>query len=445
MANADSYPLKVLFISHGGRLGGAERCLLSLVRGMDRNRFEPVVVVPYGGPLVTELEKDGIKVLHADMRQWAVYHSKTPEKCHLFRRDLAQRVRKLADLIEKENAAVVCSNSISLLDGALAARVAGRPHVWNVLEMLSQDPGHFPLLPLELMYSWLPDITDALVGVSEAVEEEFRGHLPAEKLLTIHTGISPLKITEAPVSVRAEVGFAEDDLIVTFVGLISERKGIRTLSSAIPLVISSFPTAKFLIVGTDGGLKSHLENEIQNAGIQSSVKLLGQRSDVGRIVSESTVFVLPANADPLPVAVMEAMSLGKPVVATKSGGCSEMVEHGTTGMLVEPQAPAELAEAIKTVLADPQLAKSMGENSRKRFERMFSREQYVEKFQSLFEKLAKLKKDKAVKSDGQPDLPELPEFHPSLTTRLRACGLRSYELYLNYRNLMRHKMSGQKK
>lgn len=436
-----SRPLKVLFVSHGGRLGGAERCLLSLVCGLDRSRCTPVVVVPHDGPLTTQLKQAGIPVHHTLLRQWAVYNNTSPEKCHLFRKGMSARIGRLAAIIEREQADVVISNSITVLDGAFAARVSGRPHAWNVLEMLSQDPGHFPLLPIETMYSWLPMITDALVAVSESVAEEFRGYLPPEKILTIHTGIQPPTVSEAAVDVRTELGFAGDTPIVTFVGMLSERKGVRTLCAAIPLVLESFPQAKFLFAGTDGGLKGHLESEISRMGIQSSVKLLGQRSDVGRLVSQSSIFVLPANADPLPVAVMEAMSLGKPVVATKSGGCSEMVDHGVTGMLVEPQAPAELAEAIKTVLADDQLAKRMGESGKARFDRMFSREQYVDRFQTLFEQLAALMTAKPIQGDGQPVLPVLPEFHPTLGTRLRAELLRSRELYLEFRNLIIHKLS----
>lgn len=352
MTISEKRPLKVLFASHGADLGGAERCLLPLVLGLDRERFDPVVVVPRGGLLVERLKNSGVTVRQTPSRLWAAFNTGTPAKCHLFRRDFTNRVKRLADLINAEQAQIVVSNSIALLEGAFASRIAGCPHIWNVLEILSRDPGLVPLIPLELVYSWLPQLTDALVAVSSAVADEFSGYLPPEKIITIHTGIHPPAIATASVDVRSEFGYSVETPVVQYVGLLSERKGVRTLIASVPTVLKSFPDARFLLAGTDGGMKGFLESEIARLNLGSAVKLLGQRNDVSRLVSECTAFVLPANADPLPVAVLEAMSLGKPVIATRSGGCSEMVDQGKTGLLVEPQAPEELAQAIVTVLAD---------------------------------------------------------------------------------------------
>ena len=444
MSSIEKRRLKVLFASHGADLGGAERCLLPWASGLDRDRFDPVVVVPRGGPLVGLLQKNGVAVRQSPFRLWAAYNTGTPAKCHLFRKDFSVRAQRLADLIDREQADVVISNSMALLEGAYASRIAGRPHIWNVLEILSKDPGHVPLMPLELVYSWLPQLTDALVAVSAAVAEEFERFLPADRIHTIHTGIHPPKVSAAPMDVRTEFGWTADTPLVQFVGILSERKGVRTLIGAVPLILKSFPETRFLLAGIDGGMKAFLESEIARLNLGSFVKLLGQRKDIGRLVSECSTFVLPSNADPLPVAVLEAMALGKPVVATNSGGCSEMVEPGTTGLLVPPQSPEELAKAIVTVLADSDLAKRMGEQGRQRFQNMFSLQQYISKFEDLIQEMASLKNTTVNADRRSAPVPEFPPFDASLTTRLQATLQRTRERYHEIRNSIRLRISSLK-
>lgn len=447
MSSIEKRPLKVLFASHGADLGGAERCLLPLASGLDRERFDPVVVVPRDGPLIGSLKKNGVTVRQSPFRMWVAYNKATPAICHLFRKDFSARVDRLVELIDREQADVVVSNSISILEGAFASQITGRPHIWNVLEILSKDPGLVPLIPLELVYSWLPQLTDALVAVSTAVADEFHANLPSDKIRTIHTGIHPPTVSAASKDVRSEFGYPADTPVVQFVGLLSERKGVRTLIAAVPHVLESFPQARFLFAGTDGGLKKFLVSEIERLGLGSSVTLLGQRNDVGRLVSECTAFVLPANADPLPVAVLEAMALGKPVIATMSGGCSEMVDQGSTGLLVEPKSPEELSRAIASVLADPRMATSMGERGKQRFQKMFSIDQYISKYQDLIREIVNLKRTAAAAAanDVRSKVPEFPPFDATLATRLRATLQRTRERYREIRNSLRHRLNSLQK
>lgn len=409
-----------MFVSHGERMGGAERCLLSLVRALDRSRFSPVVVVPRGGALVAELRSVGIPVRRSLTRLWTGYNSATDGQIYLFRKGFSERVQRLARLIEHEKADVVVSNSIAILEGAFAAKLAGRPHIWNVLEMLSQDPGSIPFLPLHTVYSWLPEITNTIVAVSSSVAEEFRGFVPEAMIRTIHTGIKKPAVPESSVNVRTEFGISDDAPIFLYVGILSQRKGVHILGAAIPKVLESYPQARFLLAGKDGGMKEVLEKEFRRSGCESSVKLLGPRNDVARLVTECTAFVMPALADPLPVSVLEAMSLGKPVVATKSGGCSEMVENGLNGFLVEPNSVSDLVRGIEAVIEQPEQSKTMGQRGSERFQKEFSTEQYVNSFQSLIESVANVSHSGHVHVAKQLQLPEFPPFNVTFSTRCQA-------------------------
>ena len=113
--------------------------------------------------------------------------------------------------------------------------------------------------------------------------------------------------------------------VVTFVGILSERKGVVDFVESARLVLQRFPKAIFVMAGPDGGKGREAIAKIDKYGIRDSFRILGNRSDVPRILSASDMLVLPSLADPLPLAVLEAMAAGIPVVATRSGGCEEMV------------------------------------------------------------------------------------------------------------------------
>jgi len=429
--------IRGLFVTVAGGMGGAERCLLSLVCGVDRSRIEPIVVVPELGELVPELKKYNIEVRQSPIRRWNGFKSFPGAQQYLYQKSFQARVDKLVRLIEREQIGIVVSNGMPCLEGAYAARKAGVPHIWNIMEMYSRDPGFVPLLPLLSVYSWIEQLTDALVVVSEGVAIEFQSHVPPELIRTIYTGIEKPVIQEGSPDIRTELGFKADCDVVLFVGLLSERKGVRSLIGAIPLVLKQFPEARFLLAGKEGGLQSYLESEIQRQQMGDSVRLLGQRPDVGRLLRDASLFVLPSLADPLPLSVLEAMSLGKPVVATRSGGCSEMVVHGKTGLLVEPNATEDLAQAICAMLADRATATRMGKLGEERFRELFSVPQYVDAFENLMRDLIQKNADKRSAAAPLRPLPELPNFQRTLKVRCEALFLLARERLLPVRDALR--------
>jgi glycosyltransferase involved in cell wall biosynthesis len=128
-----------------------------------------------------------------------------------------------------------------------------------------------------------------------------------------------------------------------------------------------------------------LEEEACNLGIRGNVKFLGFREDVPALLQTMDVFVLPSLSEGLPLSVLEAFALQKPVVATSVGGIPEIVRDETTGYLVPPKSPEALAVRIIGLLRDPQKAAKIGQAGRKRVEEAFGLEQMVQKYQSLYD------------------------------------------------------------
>jgi hypothetical protein len=143
-----------------------------------------------------------------------------------------------------------------------------------------------------------------------------------------------------------------------------------------------------MIAGRDAERGSAVREQIAKLGLENAVHLLGFRTDVENILAASDVFVLPTLSDPLPLVVQEAMSVGTPVIATRSGGCSDMVVHGATGLLVAVSDPDELANAIIALMNDPEQRAEMGRRGRDRLSAEFSHHEYIRRMSGVFTELA---------------------------------------------------------
>jgi glycosyltransferase involved in cell wall biosynthesis len=143
-----------------------------------------------------------------------------------------------------------------------------------------------------------------------------------------------------------------------------------------------------LIVG-DGPLRSQLEATAHAFRLDGAVRFLGHRDDVPRLLASADLLVLPSLYEGLPNVVLEAMRARKPVVATAAPGTTEVVIDGRTGLLVPMQDPPALAQAIRTVIEDRDLAQRLGAGGRARVESEFRADAMISRFADLYERLAR--------------------------------------------------------
>jgi glycosyltransferase involved in cell wall biosynthesis len=174
-----------------------------------------------------------------------------------------------------------------------------------------------------------------------------------------------------------------DGPLIGAISRLDVDKDIGTLLRAVPLTLRSLPSARFVIAG-DGPLRFALERQASQLDIQRQVTFLGYQSDVKALLQQIDVFVLSSLREGLPLAVLEAMSMGKPVVATAVGGVPEVVTQGVTGLLVPPNAPDVLASALIKLLGDPVAARAMGHRARIETERHHSISHMVRAIEQLY-------------------------------------------------------------
>jgi glycosyltransferase involved in cell wall biosynthesis len=248
-----------------------------------------------------------------------------------------------------------------------------------------------------MLYVFCDRITEQFVNKFVVVSENLR-----ESLIRDH-GIAPERITkiyngieldryrpflECQGSFRTECLVGKDDFLVGSVGRLVYEKGYEFLLKATPLILASCPRAKIVIVG-DGPLKSKLRNLTRELGIVESCLFVGFREDIANILSSLDVFVLPSIMEGLPIVILEAMAMAKPIVASDIDGSREQVENGRTGILIPPREPQALAEGINQLLKDRFQAQGFGMEARKQVEEMFDIRRQVALHEEVYKGLLK--------------------------------------------------------
>jgi protein-tyrosine-phosphatase len=232
-------------------------------------------------------------------------------------------------------------------------------------------------------------LADLVIGVSKGIEHTLAqsGYRPT-MLTHIHNGIDLGRMTpiQTPPEVRRELGLDDASLVIGAVGRLAPVKGHASFLEAAKLIVQEEPRARFLIVG-NGPLQRHLRAQAAQLGVSEACLFLGDRADVYDLVSAMDVFVLPSLNEGIPMALLEAMALNRPVVATDVGGVPEVLEHRVTGLLVSPGDPRGLADACLNLLANPAWAGRLGQQARHAVESRFTLErsgrELVEAYRSV--------------------------------------------------------------
>jgi len=178
-------------------------------------------------------------------------------------------------------------------------------------------------------------------------------------------------------TVRSELGLPADAPVLLTPARLEPEKGHATLLAALSLLASDHPNACLLLAGS-GSLDATLAAQAQRLGLSAHVRFLGHRPDIPRLLAAVTLCVLPSYEEPFGLVLLEAMAVGKAVVACGAGGPVEIVEPGATGLLVPPHNPEALADAISALLFNPDLAHRMGSAGQRRVVDRFSARRMAE-------------------------------------------------------------------
>lgn len=383
-------PPRLLFVHAGAELYGADRILLELGAGLVQRGHAVHVVLPGPGPLVAELAAAGATVHQHNLgvlrRKYFSLQGLLNRACRLLR-----AVRFLRRLIREQRIEVVHSNTTAVFAGALAARLAGVPHVWHVHEITTR-PLWFARLVARCV-GWWADRAVFVSGATAQHMQQLHARL-AERSLVIHNGIRTERATSGTRGrLRAECGWSATEVVVGMIGRINWWKGQGCLLDCAALLLPTHPALRFVLVGGsfagEQTLQHALLQRVAQQGLAGRVVLQDFRPDIGHVLADIDVFVLPSTEpDPLPTVVLEAMAAGKPVVAFAHGGVCEMVQPEQTGLLVPPVDVPALAAAIARLGDSPAERERMGAAGRLRVAQQFTSAVFVDRFAALYRELS---------------------------------------------------------
>lgn len=206
--------------------------------------------------------------------------------------------------------------------------------------------------------------------------------------VVVHSGVD-FSALEQPgpthAQVRASLGLGERDVIVATLGRLTAVKGQEDLVRAVARLREQHPRIVLLLIG-DGEEEEALRELAAREGVADRTLFVGWRTDVGDLLRAVDLFALPSHNEGMGKALVEAMYLERPVVASRVGGVPELVEDGVEGLLVPPRSPADLADALDRLLRDPQRARELGARAARRA-REYSSERMVQRLADLYEEL----------------------------------------------------------
>lgn len=395
--------LRVLQIIRNLDIGGAQEVVRTLAEYLAEEGCAPVVCAFRDGPLRGEIERLGIPVEILPDRR----HGVTAP--HLFVADMLRIRRALADIVERHQIDVIQTHLLQVLDFLVLTlrRHAGPWVFWTIhnynftLRADQLQRHHWLLGPKRMGYRLLYRLAarwvDGFIAVSDEVRTALLDQIGLidDKIAVICNGVD-VRRYRRPVdraALRRQLCLPADAHLMALVGTLKRQKGHQYLIDALPEVLPIFPELHVLFVG-DGELGIELRAQARSAGVDKHVHFLGSRSDVPAILAASDSSVLPSLWEGLPMALIEAMASGLPIVATDVSGTKQVMILGETGLLVAPGDVGALILAIVALLSDPARACAMGAAARSRVESAFSAKKQAEEHIALFRRAAARRNDK---------------------------------------------------
>jgi glycosyltransferase involved in cell wall biosynthesis len=334
--------LHVLEILGNAIVGGMESYVVRLVRELPRPQFRVTALCPFESHVTQALREAHAEVLIAPIRDDPVWLT----------------IELAAQFVHEHGVDVMHAHLANAhVLGALVCALTDRPCVATI---------HGRAVPmLDFEAHRMSDNMHMSVVCRAAESHALAIGVARDRLHLVPNGVPPPHAAEPAATLAASLGLPADTPLVGFVGRLSPEKAPDLFVRMAAQLMPKHARAAFVVIG-DGPMRERLEAEARLLGIDSRMRFIGERRDVLPLLPSLTALVVPSHAEGMPLALMEAMAAGVPVVATSVGGIPELVTHLHTGLLVNPGEPGELAIAVDGLLDDLPWAAALGARARER-------------------------------------------------------------------------------
>jgi glycosyltransferase involved in cell wall biosynthesis len=393
---------RILYYNHTRKVSGGERVLLTMLSVLDRTRYEPVAACPTegDGTLDAMLAEAGVEVLRAPLLQ--ARFTSNPVRLVGYLWSFAAAILGFRKMLASSRAALIHANSVragivaTLATTGMPVRV-----LWHVQDDL---PKH--LISTAIRRLAYRSQRTSYVAVSHATSRAFadglefgaRGGVLYNAIDRVRFPAKTSPLDAEAQGFRDELGLKTTDFLMVAVGMIHPRKGLLELVEAFACVAAQNAEAHLAIVGAAIFNKDHLyeaqvKARVRKLGLDAVVHMTGGRRDVPAVLRAADLFVLSARNEPFGLVVLEAMSSGTPVVATRVGGIPEIVADGVSGRLVAFPArfafreQEQMPEAMHVAVREPEMLQALVDGAFCEALPRFSLEAFAANLDGLYERL----------------------------------------------------------
>jgi len=365
---------KILHLITGSSIAGAENVVLTLAKGMKSSQFESeICTLTSEGDLHNKAEQIGIKTYALGYKNIL---------------SLPKVVIKLIILLHKINYYIINTHlSQASVIGIIVGRLVKIPCIIE-----TRHYSDYMYKYGNKMKQWLDketvNMADHVIVVSNAGKEVLKNMegVKEEKITVIYNGTSIDKFRPYNIKQRRQIREnlkIEEKIILSYTGRLRPEKGHQYLLEAIFEIKDQYTNIVLLLIG-DGVLRSDLEALTRQLNIENKVRFLGDRKDIPELLSATDIYVHPSVVEGFGISIIEAMAAGLPVIATNVGGIPEIITNGENGILVPPENPQALAEAISDLIEHPDKRKALAENGKQRVVTNFTDEIMVKKYMEVY-------------------------------------------------------------
>ncbi len=367
--------IRIVFVIDNVSFRGGERTFLQVIAGLDRARFEPAVACSPGGPFVEALGDIGVPVIPLDMR----------------RKYRLDNVLRLAGELRRRRPHIVHTQGRGDPFGRLAGRLAGVPVIVSTTSMIA---GRYLVKEMwrKALYRLIDLTTDRLVdqfivvnGASVDVLTK-RHRVPPSKVAVIPNGIE-LEAYDTSRTVRGawreRLGVPDDAFLLGALGALTWQKGF-------PNLIKAFAAAElgaWLAIGGEGEGRGELVALARALDVEHRCLMPGFVDDVPGFLADIDLFVIPSLIEGHPVVLLEAMAMGRPILATDIPGIGDTITDGVDGRLVPSNDVPALMAALAALCLDREGTAQLGRNARRKVEREYNVERMVQRTVALYDEL----------------------------------------------------------
>jgi glycosyltransferase involved in cell wall biosynthesis len=382
---------KILYVEGNtdGTVGGSYFSLLFLTSGLDRKRFEPTVVFARENSLIPTYQSRGVRVLiraKPEPTRLSFPGGALVAKAINFVKGFIVEPLRLARFLRRERVALLHLNNAVILN-----------HTWMIGAWLARVPCITHERGINPVYKTrdhvMAGLLRAIIAISKAVEDNLvtRG---MKRVVMIHNGLDPqeMRVTRPAAELRAALGIPAGKRLIGVVGNIKGWKGQKLVVQSVAALRDEFPDLVALLIGDappgDTGYRDELLALARENGIEDRIVITGYQQNVANYIDMLEIQLHTSTSpEPFGRVLLEAMALGKPLIASNGGAVPEIVVHGVTGLVFEPGSPDSLTGSLRQLLGDPARAAQMGVAGKTRLNDHFSVAANVRQTEALYDRI----------------------------------------------------------